>query len=409
MAVAVAGVSLLTLARAHQYIGHIYHGWDAQFYYSLAHSVVFDRDLDITNDIHSSPQPQPFDRDGDGSFESAPRGPDGRIPSKYPIGLSIVEAPFLLAGNLIRRTAEFAGLVVPGAPGYSSVEIWIVAVGLVSLFAWGVAALYSLIAEEFGRLPAAVGVLCCWAGTSLFFYSAVFPFMAHATSFVALVIVMHATKDLHATGPGNRAFTVLGLALAATFLIRPQQIVVVVFLLPIIVAAVRTRSLADWFPGAVAGVSICVVAVAAQLFVSHAQFARATLNSYSVGGEGFAWLQPQLAFVLLDPTRGLLVYSPIVGLAMVGFIVHARAVPAYVWPQLGNAALQLYLVAAWSSPEQGDSFGARMLSDNSSVVAAGIAILVAGSSRGWRWVVAGCALAAVTWTFIQLVWYVLGA
>ena len=69
-------------------------GWDAQYYYACARSLVFDTDLDITNDLEATPHPAPFDRDADGQFEAVPRDRKGRIVSKYPIGLSLVEVPF---------------------------------------------------------------------------------------------------------------------------------------------------------------------------------------------------------------------------------------------------------------------------------------------------------------------------
>lgn len=47
----VMAVGFFTLARTQQYYGTIYRGWDAQFYYLLAHSLVFDRDVDVTNNL----------------------------------------------------------------------------------------------------------------------------------------------------------------------------------------------------------------------------------------------------------------------------------------------------------------------------------------------------------------------
>src|SRR5262245_17326824 len=87
---AVMIIGLMALARAQSFYGTIYHGWDAQFYYSLAHSFVFDQDYDVTNNMTFTPAPQPFDRDGDGYWEAVPRRADGAIPTKYPLGLSLV-------------------------------------------------------------------------------------------------------------------------------------------------------------------------------------------------------------------------------------------------------------------------------------------------------------------------------
>ena len=62
----IAGIFLVGvagLARTERYFGSLLRGWDAQFYYACAHSLVFDRDLDITNNLESTPYAAPFDRD----------------------------------------------------------------------------------------------------------------------------------------------------------------------------------------------------------------------------------------------------------------------------------------------------------------------------------------------------------
>jgi hypothetical protein len=243
-------------------------------------------------------------------------------------------------------------------------------------------------------------------GTSLFYYSTVFPFAAHAASFMLLVVVLHVSRSLVTLGPSNRALAVLGLCLAAIFLVRPQQVLVTLFLLPMLVQVVWKRPAAEWLRGALLAGGLCLTALALQLGMSFSQFGKPTLSGYSVGGEGFNWLKPQLGLVLASESRGLLVYSPVVVLAGIGFILFAHSIPRYVWPQVWNAVAQVYLTAAWSSPEQGDSFGCRMLSDNASVVGFGLAALIHGAPVTWKWVVGGSTLAMVAWTFRLLARYI---
>ena len=95
-------LGLLVLARSHRFTGTLLHGWDAHFYYSAAHSLVFDADLDITNNLFATPWRHPFDRDANGSFEAVPRRADGHTVNKYPLGLSLIEAPFLALGHGLR-------------------------------------------------------------------------------------------------------------------------------------------------------------------------------------------------------------------------------------------------------------------------------------------------------------------
>lgn len=402
----VVAVGLLTLARTQQFYGNIYRGWDAQFYYSCAHSLVFDRDVDVTNNLLLTPYPLPFDPDRNGSWKMAPRRSDGGIPSKYPIGMSLLEAPLLGLGHLARQAAEAAGVGVPGTIGYSAIELWCVAVGLIFLFSFGIVVLYRLVAEDFGRPAAVLGVIACWMGTSLFYYSVVFPFMAHAISFVLLVLVMHLTRALLVDVPANRSLALLGLCLAATFLVRPQQIMVAAFLLPSLVRLVRIQPTATWAAGAAIGATAIVAAVAAQVGMNYSQFGKFMLSGYSVGSEGFAWLNPHLTTVLVSASRGLLVFSPVVVMAALGYILFAQSVPGYAWPAVGNAVAQVYLIAAWSSPDQGDAFGARMWSDNAAAVAVGLAVLFHRSSAVVRWIIGGATLTTVCWTTYLMARYI---
>ena len=260
--------------------------------------------------------------------------------------MPLLETPLLGVGHLARQAAEAAGVCVPGAIGYSAIELWCVAVGLIFFFSFGLVVLYRLVAEDLGGPAAVIGIIGCWMGTSLFYYSVVFPFMAHAISFVLLVLVMHVTRALPVDVSANRSLTLLGLCLAAIFLVRPQQMMVAAFLLPNLLRVVRIQPTASWAAGAAIGATTIIAAVAAQVGINYSQFGKFVLSGYSVVGEGFAWLNPDLTTVLVSASRGLLVFSPVVVMAALGYIVFARSVPGYAWPAVGNAVAQVYLIAA---------------------------------------------------------------
>jgi hypothetical protein len=404
--VVVMALSVATLVRTGMYYGSLYHGWDAQFYYSLADSILFDGDTDITNNLRLTPYPGPFDPRGDGSWTAAPYLADGRIASKYPIGMSLIELPWISIGHLFRGLAERVWGPKPAASGYSTMEIWFVALGLVVIFAFGLAQLYVLLAESFGRWAAALGLLGCWTGTSLFYYSAVFPFMTHACSFTLLALAMRFTRDLLSGSSPNRTLALLGGCIAAIFLLRPQQVIIVLFLSPLIFKELRGKAPKEWTIGALAATLVGIVAIIVTVWVNYLQFGVLTLNGYAMGQESFHWLKPQLAVVLLSSSRGLLFFSPIVAIAAWGHVAWPRSVPRWVWPFVGNAAAQLYLIAAWSSPDQGDAFGARMWSDNTAVVAFGLALLFYRASRAGRMAEAISVAMSIGWSITLLFRYI---
>jgi len=393
--------------RAQTYYGSIYRGWDAQFYYSLSHSLVFDADLDITNNIRGTPFPQPFDQAGDGTWANAPRGNDGRIPSKYPIGLSLIEVPFLAIGAMLRSMLAHVGVEFTANPGYSALELWSVAVGVMALFTASMVLLFKQLAPAFGSVSAMVAVSSAWLGTSLFYYSSIFPFMAHAMSYAALVGVLAITKAWQERGASWRRAVMIGLAIGAAFLIRPQQGTILVPTLAVL--AWQGKVLGNYKPTLYILVIGAVVAAFVLLHMAwvRSQFDQWAISGYAVGKEGFSWTSPDFKTVLVSGARGLFVYSPIAMLGLLGWVLAAKRISAYQVPSVVNATMQVYLVAAWSSPEQGHSFGSRMLSDNSEALAVGICLLWTMGRGVNRLILAAAVLLCVLWTCWKVAMYVL--
>ena len=101
-----------------------------------------------------------------------------------------------------------------------------------------------------------------------------------------------------------------------------------------------------------------------------------------------------------------MIFSPVLAVAALGYAAFVRSAPRYVWPAVGNAVAQVYLIAAWSSPEQGDSFGARMWSDNAAVVAVGVSLALHETRSAGRWVLLAATLLAICWTTCLLGRYI---
>jgi len=400
-------VGLFSLARSQQYYGTLIRGSDAYYYHAFTRSLVFDFDTDITNDIEAGPNPWYLDPEGDRTWANVPRRADGGFRMKHPIGVSVLAAPGLAAGRLVRLGVEAVGIRVDGAPGYSVIELYGATASLLLVVAIGLALVYEYAAELTGRWPAVVGLLGCLFGTSLFHYAAIQSYWAHGVSFGMLVMFMAASRPLWGQGPVNRALVALGAASAMIALIRPQQAIVGLFLLPVLFRVVRTRRLSDWVPGALGGLGLCLLAAVLQMWINAGQFGQWTVNAYQASGEHFMVgasenpLPMRVYEVLFLRYRGLLIFSPIVILAALGFLRFFRSVPAYVWPAVGNALAQIVVIAAWS-PFQGESFGARMWADDSFVMVFGLALLFHRVTPRWRWIFGAAALASVANTFYHL-------
>ena len=408
VAAAVIVVGVAVLARTQRYYGGLLRGWDAQHYYACAHSLVFDRDLDITNNLEATPFTAPFDRDGDGYFEAVRRAANGRITSPYPVGLSLLEAPFLALGHSVRRGLTALGIESSRPPGYSDVEIWAVALGLLAIFAIGILLLDEILRPYVPSPGREVALAAAWWGTSLLYYSSVFPFMAHNVGFALVVWTVSLGQAIGAGTRRPRAVWLLGFALACLYLVRPQQITIALPLV-LLVRPMAKRPVRQWAGWAAAAMGTLAIAIVVQAWI-HAQLGGAwAINAYASQGGRFDWLHPAFGTVLLSPARGVLWCSPIVLVAAIGFAATpARAVPRSFAVFALQGLIQLYLIACWSRPEQGDAFGARMWSECAGAVACGVGLLSLRRSAAARLLAWAAVAVCMLWTTRLLVLYVSG-
>lgn len=399
-------VGVAVLARTQAYYGGLLRGWDAQFYYAAARSIALDGDLDVTNDLQAAPHSAPFDRDGDGSLEMVPRAPSGRIVSIYPIGLSLIEAPFLVLGHGLRGALAMFDLSWPEPPGFSAVEIWAVALGLLAVFAIGGQLLDAILRPHVGSPWRQLALFATWWGTSLLFYSAVFPFMAHAVGFTLVVWIVWLGWRIGAGICATNRLWLLGVALGALYLVRQQQMVIVLPLL-LVLAPLRGRPARTWSGWGAAGLATALALVAVQAWV-HSRLG----NSWQDDAwrlARFDWLHPDLWTVLLSPARGLLSMNPVVLLAAGGFLATPlRQLPRPFAVFAVLAVLQMYLIACWPYPHQGDAFGSRMWVECTGAVACGVALLYRRTALAGRLLISAALLVCVAWTTRLLILYVTG-
>jgi hypothetical protein len=339
---------------------------------------------------------------------TAPPRQGDRIINKYPIGLSILEIPFMLVGHAINRVGgDNADRHAP--PGYSPLAILFVGLGLLFYTVVGLALLHLLLQRFYPFWPATLGVLAAWLGTSMFYYSAIFPYMAHGTAFAVVVAVLWQVEKLRAaTEPWLGQMMLLAATYGLLFLVRPQQILLLPITAPFMIRPiVRSR---HPLLGSVLMLGVFGAICGLQVLANYVQVGSWTLNAYAANNEGFDWLHPQWWTVLFSPTRGLFWMNPIVIVALPAMVIlRPRVWVEYV--AIIHGFVQIYLIASWSSPGQGDSFGPRMWIECTPLVAIGVAKLFSHLKPQTRWLrfTAYTAYAGTLgWTSVLLVIYIYG-
>jgi glycosyltransferase involved in cell wall biosynthesis len=385
-------VSTLFLVKTESYYGGLLLGWDSQFYYARARSVIVDRDFDITNDL-----PLSFAITGlksrDGGAPVLPRTSDGRVLCKYTVGTSMLEVPWLAAGISLFEDGP------AGKPeGFGAGEVRTVAWGLALYACIGLALTFLWVHRSRSAAGAAFGVFAAWVGTSALYYTGVFPFAAHASALMLTAALLLVSEGLFsAPREVNTRVAVIGALSALLLLVRPQQAS-----LPAMLALTHLGLLRlprrRWLPGLCVAALALAAAIAFQIWINGQTTGFFRFNLYAENNEGFSWLSPEWSTVLVSAGRGLLIYSPMVLLAIVGFARMPRLDRTAV-AMAGHSLFQLWLIAAWSGPTQGDAFGARMWVECLPIVALGLAGLFDSvrTMAGRGWVVASAGL-CTAWT-----------
>jgi hypothetical protein len=320
-----------------------------------------------------------------------------------------MQIPWIGIGYGFRRSWEaFANVGFTEPPGYSALEVNTVAVGMLIYTVAGLVLLALLMREYVGVAGAEFVTAATWLGSSLFYYSAVDPFMAHGVGFTLVVASLYQARALGGEKDHKLPAAMLGLALTCgmLFLVRPQQVLLVPLLTPWIWAYLRSAP-GGWLRALAAAV-VLLTAIFLLSWHNYLQQGVLTLNAYALENQHFKFLNPRLAVFFLGLEQGLLRISPIVIVASIGYayrFVQDRQQDWLFWALLLHGAVQAYVIASWS-PIQGQSFGARMWCESTPFVAFGLAFLLSSVSTPLRWIVASGIGLSIMWTMYRLLNYV---
>ncbi len=379
---------------------------DGVGYYAPLRSLLFDHDLAVADEVaRFAPQRWPHP-----------------VPahSKFPIGLSLVLAPFFVAGHVLASVLALAGVAVT-TDGYSWPYELAYCAGSFALGWLGLVAAWRgarLVAGERAALLAVLGV---WFASPLFFYLLIETSMAHAVSqaLVSATLYVALTRDWR---HDPRASAAVGALLGLATLVRPQDGLFALTLgcwalFPPLASprgdGAPSRRGVPRGPGIAALVAAGVVSVQVLVYVASFGSLSAVpyLHEAAAAGRGltFDWLHPRLGAVLVSPLHGLFSWHPLTAVAVLGWAALARSDARLAAGLALGWLAQLWVIGAWHDWWQGASLGGRMFASSSFPFVLGLAALwqtLAG--RAGRLAGAAVTAAAAAWNVSLAVQYRLG-
>ncbi len=360
---------------------------DALWYYSYLRSAIVDGDLDLYEEFVL--------RNPNGMYLPPPGTPI------FHLGTSLLALPLALVARPLALIFGRLG-TLPGGDGYGPLEVGAVTVTSMLLALGGVALTHRLARSYSGGATSAVAQVALLYASPLAFFAFVWPGYPHPATVLlgAVFLLVWAASDREDATWRALLLGVLGGVLA---LVHPQDIVYLA--LPAsdaLAALVRgerrgvIRRCSLLLGGAVLGFS-------PQLAAWMATSGRPLPHVYAEIGDPFRWSHPALFDVLFSGYNGLLVWSPLCGVALLGLLGLRREHPRIFRGLALLVLLQWWAIASYGYWWGGASFGARYFLSAYPALGVGLALAFRWVGRKVGLIAVGVAAAAfVYWNLLLM-------
>lgn len=278
--------------------------------------------------------------------------------TKYTCGVAMMQLPFFLGFHY--------SLKLQGMPttGYGRPYTFSVLLASVCYTFLGLLLLFKSLIRQYSPLISLLTIICFYLGTNLYYYAVYAGGMSHAYSFFLFSLVVYLVPRFYAQ-PGWKMFAVMGFICGLIVLIRPTNILILLFIVFYNVTSwedIKERLLFYWtklsrfwiFPV----VSFCVFIP--QFLYWH--YVSGQYLLYSYGNQGFPfWNNPQIWNVLFHIKGGWLLFTPLMFLTLIGLFLGSWRRETNMRLILAILLLALYIFSSWWCWWFGGAFGYRSL------------------------------------------------
>jgi hypothetical protein len=288
--------------------------------------------------------------------------------------------PFFLLGHITTIILGYP------ADGYSYFYIVWVHLGALFYLLLGLLALRGLLRTyEINEKWIAVTLIAIVFGTNLFFYTLTEYSMSHVYSFTAITCFLFIVRH-YFIHPNGKSLILAGMLLGIIVLIRPVN-AIILLCIPFLAGSFIT------FRNGLIGLShqIRYLSLAFLLFALIVsiqpliyKFQTGHFLVYSYPGEGFDFIHPHFADMLISYRKGLFVYTPIYLLSLTGFIFLWMRNRYSVISLAGFLVLLTYMLSSWIMWYYGGSFSQRVFVDYLAFFAILLAISFMNIPSGWK-------------------------
>ncbi len=292
-----------------------------------------------------------------GFYQAFKHEESGNYVMKYSIGLAVLYSPFFLLGHAYALISDYPpdGFSLPYQIAISWGSLFIAFLGL-----W---ICRSILRRYFSEIVTGISLLLVATATNYLNYTAIDGAMVHNWIFTLFALLIWLSIKWHENPSFSKSIGI-GLCIGLAALSRPTD--VLAFLIPILWGIENKASLinrlsflqAHWQKLAVA---ILTVALVGSIQLFYWKSITGDWIVYSYEDQGFSWFKPHVKNVLISYRKGWLRYTPIMLLALIGFVPLYKKYRSLFWMSFLFFSLNFYIVSAWDVWAYGGAFGQRAL------------------------------------------------
>ncbi|MBN2809043.1 MAG: glycosyltransferase family 39 protein [Deltaproteobacteria bacterium] len=354
-------------------------GSDGLGYYAHIRSLIIDHDLDYENEFRD------FNPFGHSVQNFRQRTRTGYVANKYPIGPALLWAPFFIAAHVLTIGINHLGFNLQ-TNGYSFLYQLFTGAGTTFYGVLGLYFIFKIVNRYFSSKISASAIGAIFLSTNLIHYFICEPSMAHILSMFSVSLFLYlCLKDFDKKTTSS--FLFCGLTAGLMTMMRYQNaLFAIVPLIELSIGCFRRGFSWKKFSGSMK-MGIVLLAAAGfaflpQLLVLKVIFGlntatTSTATTFAGSGDymlnSFNYFTPKLLSVLFSPHHGLIYWTPIIFICLIGMILFSQKKTLQGTILLSCFILQWYINAAWHDWTFGNAFGARAFINCTAIFTLGLA------------------------------------
>jgi hypothetical protein len=291
---------------------------------------------------------------------------DGKKVIKTTMGLSVLYAPFFFTANYFAHVFNFP------ATGFSEIyKIFLLLSSVFYLFV-GLDFLKKILLQyKFSDRITSITLLLTGLGTNLLFYSSLIGAMPHVYNFCLFAVFLWYTIKWYEHNSLKNTI-ILGLLFGLITLIRPSNVVILlIFALYGVTDLLSFKQRLSLFRKETFLLNILFVLAILVWVPQFLYWKKVTGNYilYSYTNEHFFFNHPHILAGLFSFRKGWLVYTPLMGFALLGILFLKGDSKKLQSALLAFLVVNLYVIFSWWCWWYGGTFGQRSLIDSYALLA----------------------------------------